>query len=232
MDDATEPTEACEGDDGPAVACEDKDGADAVPASAERQEEQELAPAVREAESANEGGVEEAVESIPTCDEPQTSRHEEPTAVDSTESFVIRNLDTGEAITIPLGGGKQEQALAPDLIRQQLSFSTVSKAPGTWESLKQGSRGHVEKLASHTSLSLGTYQLCVWQERYMYAEDDALCYQHLSAEMMPVGDPKRILYSSIEFVGPFDDTQFVLKCERRSYTFLCDSTESQGFRWK
>lgn len=48
--------------------------------------------------------------------------------------------------------------------------------------------------------------------------------------MQPAGACKRIPYSSIEFVGPFDDTQFVLKCEKRAYTFLCDSTEART-RW-
>ena len=35
----------------------------------------------------------------------------------------------------------------------------------------------------------------------MYASDDALCYQHLSADMQPTGSTKQIPYSSIEFVG-------------------------------
>lgn len=64
----------------------------------------------------------------------------------------------------------------------------------------------------------------------MYAEDDALCYQHVSTEMQPTGDAKRIPYSSIEFVGPFDDTQFVVKCADRCFTFLCESTEART-RW-
>ena len=35
----------------------------------------------------------------------------------------------------------------------------------------------------------------------MYASDDALCYQHLSADMQPTGSKKQIPYASIEFVG-------------------------------
>ena len=35
----------------------------------------------------------------------------------------------------------------------------------------------------------------------MYASDDALCYQHLSADMQPTGSEKQIPYASIEFVG-------------------------------
>eukprot|EP00967_Tisochrysis_lutea_P147586 scaffold280686_cov33-Tisochrysis_lutea.AAC.2 len=44
---------------------------------------------------------------------------------------------------------------------------------------------------------------------------------------MPVGTAKRIPYSSIEFVGPFDDTQFVVKCAERAFTFLCHSKEAR-----
>ena len=43
----------------------------------------------------------------------------------------------------------------------------------------------LEKLASKTTLSFRSYQLCVWQERYVFAEDEGLYYQHLSTEMVP-----------------------------------------------
>jgi len=65
----------------------------------------------------------------------------------------------------------------------------------------RGRAGLLEKLASSTTLSFRSYQLCVWQERYVYASDDALCYQHLSADMQPTGSEKQIPYASIEFVG-------------------------------
>ena len=65
----------------------------------------------------------------------------------------------------------------------------------------RGRAGLLEKLASSTTLSFRSYQLCVWQERYVYASDDALCYQHLSADMQPTGSKKQIPYASIEFVG-------------------------------
>ena len=75
-------------------------------------------------------------------------------------------------------------------------------------------RGVLEKLAAAKTLSFRSFQLCVWQERYVYADYDAICYQHLNADMQPTGPMKRIPYSSIEFVGPFDETQFVIKCVR------------------
>ena len=111
------------------------------------------------------------------------------------------------------------------------------------------------------------------QERWVYAADDALCYQHLNSEVEPIGAPEPVTspaqplhshrpapppslppfpqappsgsrarpsepagpsrklpgafrepsrYSSVEFVGPFDETQFVIKCAGR----VSDSRES------
>ena len=64
----------------------------------------------------------------------------------------------------------------------------------------------------------------------MFAEEDALCYQQLDVARMPTGKMKRIPYSSMQFVGPYDDTQFVLKVSKRTYTFLCPSVEVRT-RW-
>mmetsp|Transcript_8167 Transcript_8167/g.20331 ORF Transcript_8167/g.20331 Transcript_8167/m.20331 type:complete len:306 (-) Transcript_8167:297-1214(-) len=137
------------------------------------------------------------------------------------DAFVIRNLDTGEAVSLELGAG---DASGKDL---KLSFGTLQQNPQAWEALKADSKGLLEKLASSTTLSFRSYQLCVWQERYVYASDDALCYQHLSADMQPTGSKKQIPYASIEFVGPFDEQQFVVKCKGRAFTFMCDSVETR-----
>jgi len=153
--------------------------------------------------------------------------------------FTIRNLDTGEEVVITLDAADldPDPQLRPvsksDLdphLRSKLSFGTLQQNPQAWEALKAESKGLLEKLASNTTIAFRSYQLCVWQERYVFAEDDALCYQHLSTDMQPAGPCKRILYSSIEFVGPFDETQFVIKCKGRAYTFLCDSLETRT-RW-
>jgi len=137
------------------------------------------------------------------------------------DAFVIRNLDTGEAVSLELSAG---DASGKDL---KLSFGTLQQNPQAWEALKADSKGLLEKLASSTTVSFRSYQLCVWQERYVYASDDALCYQHLSADMQPTGSTKQIPYSSIEFVGPFDEQQFVVKCKGRAFTFMCDSVETR-----
>jgi len=116
-------------------------------------------------------------------------------AMPPADAFVIKNLDTGEAVSVELGSGTEP---GKDL---KLSFGTLQQNPQAWEALKADSKGLLEKLASSTTLSFRSYQLCVWQERYVYASDDALCYQHLAADMQPTGSKKHIPYSSIEFVG-------------------------------
>mmetsp|Transcript_51248 Transcript_51248/g.111400 ORF Transcript_51248/g.111400 Transcript_51248/m.111400 type:complete len:304 (+) Transcript_51248:251-1162(+) len=139
--------------------------------------------------------------------------------------FTVRNLDTGEIVEIDMLSEQQLSAHRP-----AIPTGTLRANSDEWRALKADSKGLLEKLASAKTVSFRSYQLCVWQERYVYADDDSLCYQHLSADMQPAGDPKKIPYASIEFVGPFDDTQFVLKCRDRAYTFLCDSTATRT-RW-
>jgi len=160
------------------------------------------------------------------------------------EPFVIRNLDTGEIISIPMTDGTSEDLVDPELVRQKLSFGTISQNPEAWQALKEEAQGVLEKLASKATYSFRSYQLCVWQRRYVYATDDALVYFHLrddeelyvqddelKADNIKLrGDEKRIPYSSIEFVGSFDSTQFIIKCASRAYTFDCPTPESRT-RW-
>mmetsp|Transcript_14596 Transcript_14596/g.47677 ORF Transcript_14596/g.47677 Transcript_14596/m.47677 type:complete len:170 (-) Transcript_14596:471-980(-) len=136
-----------------------------------------------------------------------------------TASPLIHSVDTGDFVVLELSSDVGSAAL-----------SSLYPNKAEWELLKQGTRGVLEKLAAEKTLSFRSYQLCIWQERYVFADDSALCYQHLDGAAQPFGTPKCISYSSIEFVGPFDETQFVLKCEKRAYTFLCDSTEERT-RW-
>ena len=122
-------------------------------------------------------------------------------ALPPAEAFVIRNLDTGEAVSLELGKSDGDAGASTLVPGQVVSFGTLQQNPQAWEALKGDSKGLLEKLASSTTLSFRSYQLCVWQERYVYASDDALCYQHLSSDMQPTGSVKQIPYSSIEFVG-------------------------------
>lgn len=151
---------------------------------------------------------------------------------DDAHIFVIRNLDTGEAARVPIEeiAGADGEGAASDKLRSRLSLGTLMSGTAEWEATKADCCGLIEKLAVKSSLSFRSYTLCVWQERWVFAEDDSLCYQHLNADRMPSGAPKRIYYSSIQFVGPYDETQFVVLCARRSFTFLCETTEDRT-RW-
>ena len=146
------------------------------------------------------------------------------------QPFVIKNLDTGEQVSLeamPESAGLDTEA--PPLA-SQLTFGSIIPNSSEWNTAKEECRGRLEKLAAKSSLSFRAYQLCVWQERYVFAEDTALCYRQLSKEHMPIGLAKRIPYASMQFVGPFDDRQFVIMCPRRSYTFLTADTEERT-RW-
>ena len=145
---------------------------------------------------------------------------------DAAGAFTVRNLDTGEASTVFLNAEDVQQGQLPAL----LSLGSVQRGTSSWEAVRLESRGLLEKLATKSTLSFRSYQLCVWQERYVFAEDNALCYQQLSLDHTPTGKCKRIPYSSLQFVGPYDETQFVIKCSKRTYTFLCPSTEART-RW-
>jgi len=149
-------------------------------------------------------------------------------AAEERESFVMRNLDTGEAVVLDVPRGRAEEEEGRE--RASAALSSLITNSGEWEAIKREARGVLEKLASAKTLSFRSYQLCVWQERWVYAADDALCYQHLNSEVEPIGAAKRIPYSSVEFVGPFDETQFVIKCAGRAFTFLCETTE-QRTKW-
>lgn len=143
--------------------------------------------------------------------------------------FVIKNLDTGEQVSLDALRASSASSVTPTLA-SRLTFGTVIPNSSEWDAAKAKCQGRLEKLAAKSSLSFRSYQLCVWQERYVFAEDNALCYRQLNEEHVPVGKVKRIPYASMQFVGPFDDLQFVIICPRRSYTFLTADSE-ETTRW-
>ena len=184
-------------------------------------------PLEEEVEAALDGAGAPGSSAAPASADDECSPDEDADGAEA--EFVVRNLDTGESISVALDGTEAAGELPPTLT-SKLSFGTLAVGTSEWEAGKAECRGLLEKLASKSTLSFRSYQLCVWQERYVYAEDDALCYQQLSKDRVPSGRSKRIPYSSIDFIGPYDETQFVVMCRRRSYTFLAEDTEIRT-RW-
>ena len=90
-------------------------------------------------------------------------------------AFTVRNLDTGEATTVVL-----DTTNAAERLSSSLSFGALQRGTSAWEGVRAECRGLLEKLASHSTLSFRSYELCIWQERYVFAEDDALCYQQVT----------------------------------------------------
>ena len=98
-----------------------------------------------------------------SIDDPELSPDEE----DDGTIFNIRNLDTGEATAVPLGDEYDSAApgaLSP-MLASKLSFGELQPHSEAWDACKVECRGLLEKLASKSTLSFRSYQLCVWQVR-------------------------------------------------------------------
>lgn len=182
----------------------------------------------------HDGAADDGAEMSPDEDEVNEANDLEMNAEQEQQQqqqpFVIKNLDTGEQVSVkatPESAGHNTEA---PTLASQLTFGSISPNSSEWNVAKEECQGRLEKLATKSSLSFRSYQLCVWQERYVFAEDNALCYRQLNKEHLPIGRAKRIPYASMQFVGPFDERQFVIMCPRRSYTFLTADTEERT-RW-
>ena len=82
---------------------------------------------------------------------------------------------------------------------------------------------HARSLASARSqegnLKLGSWQMVLWQPRWVHAETDALCYQKITADERPIGREKRIEFRDVREIEELEYGEFVLQCSKRDYTF-------------
>ena len=90
-------------------------------------------------------------------------------------------------------------------------------ATGDLEALLTETRGTLEKLAEG-HFKLGSWQMVLWQPRWVYAEEDAFCYQKISADevrappLRAAVPPLRLLPATIAAAkprraAPFPDLQ-------------------------
>lgn len=86
------------------------------------------------------------------------------------------------------------------------------------EALLRETSGVMEKLAEG-NLKLFSWQMVLWQPRWVKAEPHALCYQKITADERPVGKEKRIEFSTIREIEELEYGEFVLQCGKRDYTF-------------
>uniref|UniRef100_A0A7S2JS61 PH domain-containing protein n=1 Tax=Haptolina brevifila TaxID=156173 RepID=A0A7S2JS61_9EUKA len=90
-------------------------------------------------------------------------------------------------------------------------------------------RGVLEKLAEG-NLKLGTWQMVLWQPRWVFASTEALCYQKITADERPIGKEKRIPFSDVQMIEELEFGEFVLQCSKRDYTFKApDEVKCQVF---
>ena len=66
---------------------------------------------------------------------------------------------------------------------------------------------------------MGSWQMVLWQPRWVHAETDALCYQKITADERPIGREKRIEFRDVKEIEELEYGEFVLQCSKRDYTF-------------
>merc|ERR1712110_196740 len=109
-----------------------------------------------------------------------------------------------------------------DLGDSTQSPSTITPPPRA-EGLPAPTREVIGVLQKETSFGkLGRWQLILWQNRFVYATNDALCYQHVSlGAKVPSGKTCCIPYSAMRNVGvqADDRTILLIQCALRHYVF-------------
>jgi hypothetical protein len=110
----------------------------------------------------------------------------------------------------------------------QLNWLAQSEEEAVHDDLHQllsETRGVVEKLAD-PAVKLGSWQLVLWQPRWVFAEIDGFCYQKISADESPIGKPKKIMFAAVETIEELDCAEFVLQCGKRDFTFKAPSEDA------
>ena len=111
----------------------------------------------------------------------------------------------------------------------QLSWLAQSEEEAVHDDLHQllsETRGVVEKLAEPAVKLVGSWQLVLWQPRWVFAEIDGFCYQKISADESPIGKPKKIMFAAVETIEELDCAEFVLQCGKRDFTFKAPSEDA------
>ena len=104
-----------------------------------------------------------------------------PNEDDDGTIFNIRNLDTGEATAVPLSDDDSATHSLSPMLASKLSFGELQPHSKAWDACKDECRGLLEKLASKSTLSFRSYQLCVWQVRRAHTTQSNIARAHAHA---------------------------------------------------
>ena len=77
----------------------------------------------------------------------------------------------------------------------------------------------MRRRAQEGNLKLGSWQMVLWQPRWVHAEVDGLCYQKITADERPIGREKRVEFRDVREIEELEFGEFVLQCQKRDYTF-------------
>jgi len=112
-----------------------------------------------------------------------------------------------------------------DATLAQLSWMEAQEqevAQDDLQALLLETRGVLEKLAEG-NVKLGSWQMVLWQPRFVFATTDGLCYQKITADERPIGKEKKISFSDVRRIDELEYGEFQLEVAKRMYTFKAPS---------
>ena len=75
------------------------------------------------------------------------------------------------------------------------------------------------------NLKLGSWQMVLWQPRWVFATTDAVCYQKITSDERPIGKEKKINFTDILKIDELDYGEFQLVVAKRFYTFKAPTSQ-------
>jgi hypothetical protein len=75
------------------------------------------------------------------------------------------------------------------------------------------------------NLKLGSWQMVLWQPRWVFATTDAVCYQKITSDERPIGKEKKIKFTDILKIDELDYGEFQLEVAKRFYTFKAPTSQ-------
>ena len=141
---------------------------------------------------------------------------EEEVAIDDLQALLKETRGVFEKLAVSCAHNKSTTAhiKRPARASRPISYSLYSHPIAHSHTLARSL-----SLAQEGNLKLGSWQMVLWQPRWVHAETDALCYQKITADERPIGREKRIEFRDVKEIEELEYGEFVLQCSKRDYTF-------------
>ena len=70
-------------------------------------------------------------------------------------------------------------------------------------------------------LKLGSWQMVLWQPRWVFGTAEGVCYQKITSDERPIGKAKTIYFKDVEGIDELEYGEFQIRVKKRMYTFKC-----------